>query len=513
MAQKIVVAGSNSLRDVLTREFEGSVALDDTNYPDVLGLIYNALNEGELAGVIAYIALDTPQEAVDWLTGLRDNELEGMVFFLSANPLLSVVPLPATLYDFLVEIGYDPTTVETLKAYTIGTDGSVTTEGQNSSFEPVAEPVYTTEPEPERIPTQNTDTQSWPVPPTFEEPEPSPPPVFVAPEPEPVYPQPVQSAPQSRQEASDAIFAQTSQAPAQYRSMATPGAKIVWAVAGKGGVGKSTFATLSSIYLAAHSGTPKVLFIDGNIGQPDIMSYLAAVVPEIKNVRRQTPTIADYTTRGLQGAVVHLKDYVVDSGPVLFSQINLDVVFGIVEPIMDSDNEYPQLVDNYCRLLTEAIDIYDVIVVDTQIIEPKNIRSSLAMSRFEIPFMVSPNSHIVGVINSNTQAYENTVSMLSQLTGEHGIAHERMALLENKIENTAEHDTKIIERASGYPVLGAIRANAENQEVIRSLVNISDSAEIQRALKRLRGWVYNLPTEPEPVAQKSGRSRFFGRRK
>lgn len=466
MGQKfIVVAGSDSLRDVLRAEGVSGISDLPTTYPDVLNTIYQMTSNQELLGVFAYLPAGMSSDIVNWLEEYRA-PLNGAVYLLSPDANISLVPLPTTLDRLFVAIGYDPTIVGHLTKYTIGIDGSV--------------------------------SAAAPQPPMFSTP------IVVEPEPAPVAPQQMYREPDPVQTASVLPTAFERE----------DGAKIIWSIAGKGGVGKSTLSMLTAIYMAAHSDMPKVLLIDGNVNQGDLIRFLQVPLPEFKNIRRRIPTISDYRAGGLQACVCHMSDYVGNSGTTLFTQINLDVVLGNIENISEDSDTYMTLVDSYAKLIADARKLYDLIVIDTQIIEPRYITSSLAVSQFEIPFMRTPNNYIVGIISDNNATYNNTIDVLTQLQQNYGIGREKMALIENMAAGDVVPDIALIERSSNFPVLGAIRNNSTNAEVARTLTNISASTEIRTTLSRMRAWVFNQPIEPEPEPEERRRkSRLFGGRR
>jgi len=468
MVQKIVVAGSDSLRDVLTAEGVPGIADTPTLFPDVLNTIYQMTSDKELLGVFAFLPADISPEIVSWLQQYKE-PLNGAMYILSADASISLIPLPSTLDKLFVAIGYDPTIVGHLSKYTIDERGYVADSSQRQ--------------------------------PAFTIPEPT---TFVAPEPDVAAPEPTFVAPEP-------VSRPASVLPTAYER--DGGAKIIWSIAGKGGVGKSTMSMLAAIYMAAHRDMPRVLLIDGNVNQGDLIRFLQVPLPEFKNVRRHIPTVSDYPNGGLQACVCRLGDYIGHTGAELFSQINLDVVLGNVNNIEDNSGTYVQLVDSYAKLISDARNVYDLIVVDTQIIEPRYVTSSLAVSKFEIPFMRTPDNYIVGVISDNNATYSNTIDVLSQLQGRYGIGKDKMALVENMASGDIAPDIDLIERSSGFAVLGAIRNNSTNAEVARSLTNIAASQEIQSTLRRMRSWVFNLPIEHEPEPEGKRRKSFFGGRK
>lgn len=273
--------------------------------------------------------------------------------------------------------------------------------------------------------------------------------------------------------------------------------EVIFVVARKGGVGKSTW-TLSLAERAAANGVPSVA-IDMNRGQADLATYMRARRP-----RRVTNALS-IEPFDISNAVVT---------PAMLAQhrnvdetVHTDVVFG-----PDASESHPLHVSSsaYRTLIEQARQRYGLVVVDTQTMEAAD--TSLLIDEVVKPMVGAGEAWALGLVGSSNPSVVNLVRTL-QDWNRSGLPSDRVLVMFNQQGgDDAEFDTSQaatlfsgIAEVVGSAAYDLSVVNACNVGVIPSKLPVM-AGQLDAVLRRVTGMSV---FDAEPVDRR--RKRFWQR--
>jgi len=481
---KLVIVGSDAIRDALAQFGGFDVATESTDLREVTQQIYARAQETTAGTPNQYVLFfvreggmnsQTTQELVNWLEQYRQGGYIHLAF-VGFHPD-AICKAGETFADLLRTFGVPDAKTKPFEQFEIQPDGSLLDlAASRVVIQPPPEPVLPVQPEPIQA----------------------------------VQPDPVQ-----------VVQPEQTQVIQQYRpSMADNGAKVIWIVSGKGGVGKTTMALLVSIYLATIG--KRTLLIDGNLGQPDVFTRFGNVAPKLRDLMHPPSTITSYQPGRLSDVTVGISTVLgesVSEEHQYFLNCDLDILLGSISQIPEaSRRDYSRA---YADALSEASARYDYIVIDSQIVEPKDPAGSDSNPKemvrsFLIPGLSMRQSYLLAVTDSSGAGVTNTNQSVDYLIRTAQIDHSHTL----GVVNMASHELspENLEMLSGgAPVRydTYILNGPTNQQITNKLSNFSKSPDLINSLKRIGKWVgavSNVEPEEPTTKAKGGKKRFFGRR-
>lgn len=210
---------------------------------------------------------------------------------------------------------------------------------------------------------------------------------------------------------------QTDPEPAQSAPLA-PRGQLVFTFAGKGGVGKTT-VSISLAQRAAAAGL-RVVLVDANVRQGDIRGFLRLDDAAL-------PTIYQAAATGeLSDAIVAPAD--LSGGRDLGTNApGFAAVFAPPSSLVEESVVTPAL---YMRLVEQARDIADLVIVDTQIIDPTPVTLVPIVSEFILPNLAT-DAWGVGIADSDPANLHNGETVLGMLA-QQGVPPSRLLTLVNR---------------------------------------------------------------------------------
>lgn len=255
---------------------------------------------------------------------------------------------------------------------------------------------------------------------------------------------PTQAAPSTEQHASriSDLLAPTSQPLPRQQT-----AKVIVSVAGKGGVGKTSCA----IGIAARAAARglRVLLLDANLGQGDIRTFLRLAND------RPLPSVHTYATTGsVRDAIIKPSDL-----NDLRSPGSEHLGFALIlaaPPTVPLHEVTPEVHLELVR--TCAASGIDLIVIDTQIIEPRLVPEPI-VGRFIDPLMAA-GAYSLGLADLSGPGIANLLTRFSR-AAEQGVASDHQFALLNRVPGDLAFNRQGVESAfSGVSTyLGAIPAD------------------------------------------------------
>jgi len=480
---KLVVVGSDAIRDALINFGGFDVSTGSTSLRDVTQEIYARAQETTAGTPNQYVLFfvrergmetQSTQDLINWLEQYQASQYI-FLSFVGYHPS-SVCKAGETFADLLRTLGVPDAKTKGFESLELQPDGSL---------RDLAESRVIIQPQP------------------VSEPQPQPQPQFV-PEPQPQF-----------------VSESQTQTLQQYQPVTyNNGAKVIWIVSGKGGVGKTTMALLVSIYLATIG--KRTLLIDGNLGQPDVFTRLGKVATRLRDLVHPPLTITSYQPG-------RLGDVTVSIGSVLGENIekehkylvdrDLDVLLGSISQIPEeSRRDYSKA---YSDALKEASSSYDYIVVDTQIVEPKDPAGSDSNPKemvrsFLIPWLSLPQSYLLAVSDSSGAGVANTNQSVNYLIRAAGVDRSHaLGVINMASRNVTDDDLGTLSVGAPVDYDTFIPGGPTNQQITDRLSNFNNSPDLITSLNRIGKWVGatpNIKVEDTPSQTKASKKRFFGRR-
>lgn len=215
--------------------------------------------------------------------------------------------------------------------------------------------------------------------------------------------------------------------------------------ASKGGVGKSSVA-IDLAHEAGKSGR-KVILIDANSGQPDLMVMLGLE-------RSGLPTIHDAALSDDVGVCLLTPDQINHYRPHDADE----VTFGFVAAPLSRTNRRGDVTNYfYAQVIEEARRRADLVIVDTQILE--NDDKTGIVEEVFVPVLDTASGWGIGVTECSAVSVNSLEERLRDLTGTWGIAASKFMTLFNRVDVDDMEDV-VKERAEAFrgfgEVLGAI---------------------------------------------------------
>ncbi|MBB5474756.1 hypothetical protein HF998_00110 [Cellulomonas hominis] len=176
------------------------------------------------------------------------------------------------------------------------------------------------------------------------------------------------------------------------------GAHTVLPIAGKGGVGKTTYA-LALGERAARLAKLRVAVLDGNRGQGDLRGYL-------RLSRAPLPTVYDVAAGAPAESVLVLPDQIAAYRPAGLERIHFAVALAPLDGMADRDVVTSAV---YSEVLQAARSMADLVVVDTQIAESDD--TSGLFDDVWVPAL-EQYAHMVGITNLVPVSIDNLSSRI-----------------------------------------------------------------------------------------------------
>ncbi|MEH0110795.1 AAA family ATPase [Tersicoccus sp. MR15.9] len=253
-------------------------------------------------------------------------------------------------------------------------------------------------------------------------------------------------------------------------------AAVIFAVAGKGGVGKTTFS--QQLAQAAAEKGLRVILIDGNLGQGDQRTFL--------RIQKTTlPTIYDAALGPIDRVI--LSPRVInehrspDMGEVAFAFVGAPT-----DTINDATLVTPML---YRKVIEHSRRRADLVVVDTQIIE--NIDQTGFLSHVILPGLLQPGGWVLGLTEMSNAGANNLLDRLKRLVAD-GVPADRVMVAVNAVDPAqGQVDNSLRKMFSRFTYLGLAWQDPGVEAAMNSgrltLGNPGITTIVTRALHRVTG--------------------------
>ena len=231
--------------------------------------------------------------------------------------------------------------------------------------------------------------------------------------------------------------------------------ELVFCVAAKGGVGKTTIAT--SIAKTASEAGLIVTLIDANRGQPDVTKNLKFQPGSMR-------TIYDAVRTGNPAQALLLPDEYNSRRPASVDELKFGLVLG--PPSQYSSPEATSAAV-YAAVTEYARSRSDLVIVDTQISEAYETD---LFDRFIIPSMVS-GAWSIGIANESIAGVGNLLDRL-QVFADRGVRPDRFMVIASMFENFDEEDARAI--TAKYGRFATFMGSAGADQNIRSQMSVGN---------------------------------------
>lgn len=211
-------------------------------------------------------------------------------------------------------------------------------------------------------------------------------------------------------------------------------APVIVSLAGKGGVGKSSLALLVG-QRAAIFGDMRVIVIDANRGQGDLLAYLRLG----SKVRSgELPTIYHVAMTGNPEDAILTPSQINAARHAKLPPVKFGIVFAPTDEYAD-----PTVVTTsvYRQTIEAARQIADLVVIDTQIVEAAD--TSGLFDGLIIP-MLTADSWAIATSDLSSASVENIHRRLSAFQRA-GVPRDRMLLVFNRVNQSAAYDASRME--------------------------------------------------------------------
>lgn len=245
-------------------------------------------------------------------------------------------------------------------------------------------------------------------------------------------------------------------------------APCVFAMAGKGGVGKTSIA-LALAQRAAVIGGLRTVLVDGNRGQGDLRTYLSLT-------RSGLPTIYDAITSGDPAAPIVTPDRLNANRPDGAEELAIALVQapprGMADPTTITSAVYHEVI-------TAARGMADLVVIDTQIVEG----SERGMFDDLIIPMLAAHAYGIGIADLSRPGVDNLIAHLSEFLAQ-GVPVERLMTMLNRVPATTEYDLqKTSDALSRYGAfLDAVPADPDVHAAMAYGTSIQDNPALSPVL-------------------------------
>jgi len=201
------------------------------------------------------------------------------------------------------------------------------------------------------------------------------------------------------------------------------GARTIFSMAAKGGVGKSSFA-LALAQRAARLGRLRVVVIDGNRGQGDLRKYL-------RLTRASLPTVYDIAAGSdPQSAIV--RPAAMEAHRPNNDRLDFAAIFA---PLAGMSDQHVVTTQTYAQALAAARSVADLVIVDTQISEDSD--TSGLFDDLWVPALTQ-YAHAVMVSDLSIAGVDNTGERLRQLR-DAGVPADHISTVLNRVPPTVDY--------------------------------------------------------------------------
>ncbi|WP_169834173.1 AAA family ATPase [Oerskovia enterophila] len=302
-------------------------------------------------------------------------------------------------------------------------------------------------------------------------------------------------------DASDFLVAASPDTTARERRAPARGL-VVPVVAGKGGVGKSSMS-ISIADAAATTGGLSVCLVDANRGQGDLSRYLRIRGASVPTIYDAAVGAASYDD------VILGPDSTSQLRPQLLPDLPFSVILAPPDHLADPDVVTTEV---YLRALDAARRRFDVVVVDTQIVEASD--TSGLIDGLVIPSLVD-GGWAVGLTDPSTPGVENLRHRLTAFRAA-GVTSDRMLVVLNRVSPDMSMDDERFGRM--YTGLGSYLGQVEETILVKNAMNAGDSPYKLGALAPMIDAICRRVTgrpefDPARHAEPRKRRGLFGRRR
>ncbi|KQP63016.1 hypothetical protein ASF47_18565 [Nocardioides sp. Leaf285] len=284
-------------------------------------------------------------------------------------------------------------------------------------------------------------------------------------------------------------------------------AEVVVVYAGKGGVGKTS--TSIGLAEAASSAGLRVILIDGNMGQGDIRIFLRIGMAAL-------PSIYNYAVAGDLRQTLIDPATLNDARDVKQDPLRFALIQAPPPHLTDPSVVTPEV---YLRLVQEARQHCDLVIVDTQIIEPR-AKEDPMVTGFVNP-LLRAGAWSVGISDLSTPGISNLRSRLKKTTAMQVPVERRMTMM-NRVDPSTPFNADGLASALGEHslYLGVVYDDAEISESMNQGRSPGSFPAISAMLNAILGtvqpeWAPALEARraSAPKAKAPAKRGLFGRRR
>jgi Mrp family chromosome partitioning ATPase len=291
------------------------------------------------------------------------------------------------------------------------------------------------------------------------------------------------------------VGVETSYSPALGRNLAP----VIFTIAGKGGVGKTSLA-LALAQRAAVTGDLRVVLIDANRGQGDLRTYLSLN-------RSGLPTILDAAVTGDPTEAIVTPDRLAANRPAGTEQLS----FALVQAPPPGQGD-PEVITAalYHEVITAARGVAELVVIDTQIVE------GAERGLFDELIIPMLHSHAfgLGIADLSKPGVDNLVTHLREFISQ-GVPVSRLMTMLNRVPPTTQFDLqKTSEALSSYgQFLASIPADPDIHSAMAYGASIHDNPVLAPVLDQILIRVTGNPvfTHVPPAPAAARKRRLFRR--
>lgn len=274
-------------------------------------------------------------------------------------------------------------------------------------------------------------------------------------------------------------------------------APVVFATAGKGGVGKTSVA-LALAQRAAVVGQLRTVLVDGNRGQGDLRTYLSLT-------KAGLPTVYDAVTTSDPSAAIVTPDRLNAHRPDGAEELAIALVQAPPRGLADPSTITSGI---YHDVISAARAVADLVVVDTQIVE----EAERGMFDDLIIPMLAAHAYAVGIADLSRPGVDNLITHLRSFTGS-GVPTDRLMTMLNRVPQTTEFDLQRTSDAlSRYGTfLAAVPADPQVHSAMAYGTSIQDNPALAPVLDKVLLKVTGNPvfaqvraTDHDPAPKRRG---------
>lgn len=287
----------------------------------------------------------------------------------------------------------------------------------------------------------------------------------------------------------------------RHQAQAAREAELLISWAGKGGVGKSSLS-LAIAQTAGEAGL-RVLLADANRGQSSIRHTL-------KVAREQFPSVYDVRHVGAHGSVVS-KDQINQRRIAARGAIHFDV---LLAPPEDFAGPVHTPASVYMQAVSELRREYDLIVIDTQILEAEGDMTDM-WHELLVP-LLRGGAWGLGSFDESAEGLDLLDERISMLTGRFGISNARMLVVASKWEQFTDDDAAVISQlfVGRASFLGSSDQDASFHDQLGTGFIFTAATGIAPVVRHLLHTVTGRTEFTPATSQVGGRKpfRLFGRK-